>query len=85
MHETHSEHFDGYAYYTHEEIDKIVEHIRLDLYNRGVLCGATAIARQMRRERIRPIPSIRTIGRILARRCLTYGQTGYYEEEHQKF
>ena len=68
---------------TPEEIEEIVVMERLDLHNRAVPCGAEAIRRRLEDDgSIDPVPSTRTIGRILARRCLTYGRTGYYEEDY---
>lgn len=65
-----------------DEIEEIIELFRLELYNRGEPCGAEAIARRMRDECVKPIPSTRAIWRILSRRRLTHGRTGYYEEDN---
>lgn len=69
------------ATYTREEIDEYVEITRLHLYNRGLPCGPKAIRKYLEEvdEVSQPLPSERTIGRILAKRCLTHGRTGYYE------
>ena len=68
---------------TPEEIEEIVVMVRLDLYNRAVPCGAEVIRRLLEDdENVYPVPSTRTIGCILARRCLTHGRTGYYEEDY---
>jgi coenzyme F420-reducing hydrogenase gamma subunit len=66
---------------TKHEVEEIVEFIRLDLYNRGVPCGAQVIQQQMEELNIKPMPSVRTIGRILARYGLTHGRTGIYPED----
>jgi hypothetical protein len=60
----------------------IVRLVRLDLYNHGLACGAGAIRHQLDNvEQLNPLPSLRTIGRILADEGLTYGRTGRYEGE----
>lgn len=58
---------------TKHEVGEIVEFIRLHLYNRGVPCGAQPIQQHMVELNIKPMPSVRTIGRILARHSLTHG------------
>jgi hypothetical protein len=72
---------------TQRETDKsyledLVTFIRLHLYNRGVPCGAQVIQRQIQELNIKPIPSVRTIGRILSRHGLTHGRTGIYPEDY---
>ena len=62
-----------------EEVEEIVVITRLDLYNRGVTCGPTAIRTQMNNESVRPLPSVSTIARILTRRGLTHARTGLYD------
>jgi len=64
---------------TSVEIEEIVKHVRLQLYNRDEFCGAQAIRWQLEDEKVQPLPSIRTIGRILAREGLTHRRTGHYE------
>ena len=66
---------------TKHEVEEIVEFIRLHLYNRGVPCGAQVIQQHMVELNIKPMPSVRTIGRILARHGLTHGRTGIYPED----
>ncbi len=65
--------------YTREEIQEIVKMIRLELYNKGLFCGAKAIKNKMETDDIEPAPSESTIGRILSRSGLTHGRTGFYE------
>ena len=70
----------------HKETDKkyledLVTFIRLHLYNRGVPCGAQVIQRHLQELNIKPLPSVRTIGRILSRHGLTHGRTGIYPED----
>ena len=64
---------------TPADIEAIVKHIRLELYNRGEFCGAQAILWRLEEEQVQPLPSLRTIGRILARHELTHRRTGRYE------
>jgi hypothetical protein len=67
-----------------EEIEECVEFVRLELYNRGLACGPHAIRERLDMfYHVKPLPSERTISRILARRCLTYKRTGYYHEDYQ--
>jgi hypothetical protein len=65
--------------YTKEEIVEIVKMIRLELYNRGLLCGAKAIRKRMEQEDIEPLPSESSINRILSHHGLTHGRTGFCE------
>lgn len=65
--------------YTKQEIVEIVKMIRLELYNRGLHCGAKAIKNRMEQENINPLPSESSIKRILARHGLTHRRTGFYE------
>ena len=56
--------------------------VRLELYNRGLACGARAIRRRLEEiHEIIPSPSARAIERILAAEGLTHGRTGWYEGE----
>ena len=65
---------------TKAEIEELVELTRLELYNRGLPCGPKAIRKRLDLfYLVQPLPSERTISRILARRCLTHGRTGFYE------
>lgn len=66
---------------TEYEIEEIVKLIHLHLYNRGVCCGAKVIQRHMKELYIKPIPSVTTVGKILARHGLTHGRTGIYPED----
>lgn len=62
---------------TRKEIEEIVKMVRLELYNKGRLCGSKAIKERLEEEAVNPIPSKSTIGRILSRHGLTNGRTGY--------
>jgi len=61
------------------EIEKIVKMIRLSLYNDDLFFGAQAIRWEMEDLGVHPLPSERTINRILARNGLTRRRTGRYE------
>ena len=65
--------------YTKNEIEEIVQMVRLELYNKGIGCGSKAIKKRLEEfYQIEPVPSESTIGRLLSRRGLTYGRTGFY-------
>jgi len=65
--------------WTSAEMEEIVKSVRLELYNRGDFCGVQAIHWHMEDLGLRPLPSLRTIGRILDRNQLTHRRTGRYE------
>jgi len=64
---------------TLSEIEEIVKMVRLSLYNQDLFCGAQAILWEMEDLGARPLPSLRTINRILARNELTHQRTGKYK------
>jgi len=64
---------------TPKEIEEIVKMVRLNLYNRDLFCGAQAIRWEMEELGVRPLPSLRTINRILSRNELTHRRTGRYQ------
>jgi len=53
--------------------------VRLTLYNQDLFCGAQAILWEMVDLGVSPLPSLRTINRILERNGLTHRRTGKYE------
>ena len=59
------------------EIEEIVTVIRLHLYNHGLPCGPKEIRKKMNESDEEPLPSERTISRILARQGLTHKRTGW--------
>jgi len=65
--------------HTPAEIEEIVKMVRLNLYNKDLFCGAQAILWEMEDLGVQPLPSIRTINRILSRNELTHRRTGKYE------
>jgi transposase InsO family protein len=72
-------------YRTPAEIERVVEMVRLNLYNKGHFCGKQAIQWEMIDLEVQPLPSLSTIGRILRRRDLTYRRTGRYEPKGKKY
>lgn len=67
---------------TKEEIEQMVVCARLELYNRTLPCDPKALREHLKvYYHVRPLPSERTIARILVRNGLTYGRTGWYEGE----
>jgi len=60
------------------EIEEIVAMVRLNRYNRGRTYGANSIIHEMESMGVRPLPSLRTIARILIRLGLSNGRTGHY-------
>jgi len=67
------------ANYTPAEMVEIVKMVRLDLYNHDLFCGGQAIQWEMEEQGLKPLPSVRTINRILNRNSLTHRRTGKYE------
>ena len=68
-----------------KEVEQIVVMVRLELYNRGLPCGSKAIRGRLDEvEVLRPLPSERTIYRILARNGLTRGRSGWYEGDESE-
>lgn len=59
--------------------------VRLSLYNQGLFCGAQAILWELQDLNVEPLPSLRTINRILARKDLTHQRTGRYEPKGKTY
>jgi len=70
---------------TAREIEEIVKMIRLNLYNDDLFFGAQAIRWEMEDLGVIPLPSERTINRILARNDLTHRRTGRYEPKGKPY
>lgn len=68
-----------------EDIEAIVKFVRLELYNRGEFCGAQAIRWRLEDEHVSPLPSLRTINRIVSRHGLTHRRTGAYEPKGKRY
>jgi putative transposase len=60
------------------DVVEAVQLVRLELYNAGLLCGAQNIQWRLEELAVTPLPSVRTIGRILTREGLTHRRTGRY-------
>ena len=71
----------GHPNRTSREIEEIVKITRLSLYNDpgDLFYGAQAILWEMEDLSVTPLPSERTINRILVRNSLTHKRTGSYE------
>ncbi len=67
------------------EIVEAVKLARLHLYNEGLFCGAQAITWELEDLGIEPLPSLRTINRILRREGLTHRRTGRYESKGRRY
>jgi len=64
---------------TPREIVEIAKMVRLNLYNRDLFCGAQAILWELDDLGVEPLPSLRTINRILSRNGLTHRRIGKYK------
>jgi hypothetical protein len=64
---------------TPKEVEEIVKMVRLSLYNKDQFCGAQAILWELEDLGVKPLPSLRTINRILSRNEMTHRRTGKYE------
>lgn len=60
------------------EIKEAIKIIRLSLYNKNLFYGAQAIQWELEEIGVKPIPSLRTINRILSKNDLTHRRTGKY-------
>lgn len=70
---------------TTNEIEEIVKMVRLSLYNKGLFCGDQAILWELEDMQVQPLPSLRTINRILNRHGLTHRRTGRYEPKGKRY
>jgi len=68
---------------TQEELEEVIVFERLDLYNHGKPCGAQSLLLHLKNIGVEPLPSAGKVGKILAKRFLTYGRTGYYPEDYR--
>lgn len=67
---------------TAEELEQIVILAPLELYTRGLPCGAVAVSNGLDDlYQLKALPSTPMIGCILARQGLTDGRTGWYKGE----
>lgn len=70
---------------TSTEIEETVKLVRRRLEKAGEFFGAQAIRWEMEDLKVHPLPSIRTINRILARNGLTSRRSGSYEPKGKKY
>ena len=67
------------------EITELIRCVRLELYNKDLFCGAQAIRWELEDLGVEPLPSERTIARVLSREELTMRRTGNYEPKGVKY
>lgn len=67
------------------EVVEAVKLARLHLYNQGLFCGAQAISWELEALQVSPLPSLRTISRIVSREGLTHRRTGRYEPKGKRY
>jgi putative transposase len=67
------------------EVVEAVKLARLHLYNQGLFCGAQAISWELEALQVTPLPSLRTISRIVSREGLTHRRTGRYEPKGKRY
>jgi transposase InsO family protein len=70
---------------TSGEIEQLVIAVRRSLESQNVFHGAQAIRWELEDLGVEPLPSVRTIGRILARHGLTKRRQGPYEPKGKKY
>lgn len=70
---------------TSGEVESAVKMIRLSLYNQGAFCGAQAIRWELEDLGVKPLPSLRTINRIISRQGLTHKRTGLYKAKGKAY
>jgi putative transposase len=58
---------------------------RLSLYNQGLFCGAQAISWELEAWQVSPLPSLRSISRIVSREGLTHRRAGRYEPKGKRY
>jgi transposase len=67
-----------------EEVTEAVKLVRLHLYNQGLFCGAQAISWELEALQVAPLPSLRTINRIVQREGLRHRRTRRYEPKGKR-
>jgi transposase-like protein/transposase InsO family protein len=67
------------------EVTEAVKLVRLHLYNEGLFCGAQAISWELETLLVSPLPSLRTINRIVQREGLTQRRTGRYQPKGKRY
>lgn len=70
---------------TSQEIEQVVIAVRRSLRSQNLFHGAQAIRWELEDLGVKPLPSVRTIGRILARHGLTRRREGPYKPKGKKY
>ncbi|MDF1499523.1 MAG: helix-turn-helix domain-containing protein [Anaerolineales bacterium] len=70
---------------THHEIEELVIAVRKRLERQNLFHGAQAIRWELEDLEIHPLPSVRTIGRILVRHNLVSRRQGCYKPKGKKY
>jgi transposase InsO family protein len=68
-----------------KEMVETVKLVRISLYNEGVFSGAQAIRMELEDLAVKPLPSLRTINRILSREELTHRRIGRYAPKGKEY
>lgn len=67
------------------EIEELVKIVRLSLYQKELFCGDQAIQWELEDMGVKPLPSLRTINRILNRHGLTHLRTKEYKPKGKAY
>jgi putative transposase len=67
------------------EVVEAVKLVRQQLSNEGLFCGAQAIGWELEALHVTPLPSLRTISRIVKREGLTQRRTGPYQPKGKRY
>jgi transposase-like protein len=70
---------------TSPEIEELVKTVRLNLEDRQLFYGAQAILWELKDLGLSPLPSLRTINRLLSRNMLMHRRSGRYEPKGKKY
>lgn len=68
-----------------DEVTEAVKLVRRHLYDQGLFCGAQAISWELETLQVSPLPSLRTINRIVRREGLTHRRTGRYKPKGKRY
>ena len=68
-----------------DEVTEAVKLVRLHLSQQGLFCGAQAISWELETLQVSPLPSLRTINRIVAREGLTQRRSGRYQPKGKRY
>lgn len=68
-----------------EAVTEAVKLVRLQLQQQGLFCGAQAISWELEALQVAPLPSLRTINRIIQREGLPQRRSGPYEPKGKRY